>query len=78
MSLEIRNGRINREDAINIITELGEEKPVKDINALCQYLDIKEVEFMQIANKHRNQDIWIKKNDVWMIRDFLLSNWDWN
>lgn len=78
LSLEIRNGRINREDAINIITELGEEKPVKDINALCQYLDIKEVEFMQIANKHRNQDIWIKKNDVWMIRDFLLSNWDWN
>jgi N-acetyl sugar amidotransferase len=77
LSLEIRAGRIKRDEAISIIRERGEERPVKDINGLCQFLEISESDFMQIAEKHRNHDIWVKENGAWKIRDFLVDDWGW-
>jgi N-acetyl sugar amidotransferase len=77
LSLEIRNGRLTRPEAINIIKEKGDRKPVEDIQKFCRFLDISCEHFDEICEKFRNTNIWKKKNDKWVIEDFLISDWVW-
>lgn len=77
LSLEIRNGRITREDAIREVTSRGEERPTQDINKLCHFLEITEDRFYDIAEKFRNTTIWAQENRTWKIKDFLTPSWKW-
>ena len=78
LSLEIRNGRMSRETAIDIIAEVGEEKPHKEIDEFCSYVDITERQFYEFAEKFRDRSFWKKKkNGNWEIENFLLDNWNW-
>ncbi len=78
LSLEIRNGRIKRSDAINTIKNLGEEKPIKDIQKLCSFLEISEKDFYGVAETFRNLDIWKKVDNAWRIEGFLIDDWSWD
>ena len=78
LSIEIRNKRISRQEAIDIISKNGDETPHEDIGKFCEYVGIKKKEFFQIAEKFRNINIWKKNSDgVWYLPNFLISNWDW-
>lgn len=77
LSLEIRNGRMTRNEAVSIIKKLGDETPYQDIAKFCQFVGITRDHFFELIEKFRNQDIWIKRNGSWMIDDFLISDWDW-
>ena len=77
LSLEIRNGRISRSEAIEKIKDLGEQIPEKDIKKLCNFLDISKKTFISICEKFRNHDIWFKDNKTWKIRNFLIPDWNW-
>lgn len=77
LSLEIRAGRMTREEAINIIKHRGDETPHEDIMKFCEYVGISENRFFDIAEKYRNVDIWKKENNVWKIADFLIPEWRW-
>jgi N-acetyl sugar amidotransferase len=77
LSLEIRNGRIDRDSAINIIKNRKDETPLEDINKFCQFAKIEVSEFFSIIEKFRNQKIWKKNGDKWTIPEFLISNWEW-
>jgi len=77
LSLEIRNNRISRKDAIQILTEKGDQTPIEDNNAFCKYVDISESHFFEICEKFRNKDIWFYENNKWKIRDFIISDWKW-
>jgi len=78
LSLEIRNRRMTRDQAISKIRETGGEFPLIEISLFCKYVNITESEFFKIANSFRNKDIWKKNNrGIWYIKDFLIPDWNW-
>ncbi|HZS84269.1 MAG TPA: N-acetyl sugar amidotransferase [Stellaceae bacterium] len=77
LSLEIRNDRMTRERAIDIIRERGEETPQADIAALCRFLDMPKDEFFALAERFRNPRIWERSGGRWIMPEFLIPDWDW-
>jgi N-acetyl sugar amidotransferase len=79
LSIEIRNNRITRKHAIEIITDQGKEDPESEINQFCKYLNISKSNFYTIANNFRNKEIWSKNiNDIWQINSFIIKDWKWD
>jgi len=77
LSLEIRNGRISRDDALQILRNKGNQQPLNDIKALCKFLNMSLDEFFNIAETFRNHDIWYKDGNTWKIKNFILPDWNW-
>lgn len=77
LSLEIRSGRLTREEAIDIITKTGDEYPKEAIDKFCAWADISESTFLEKAEKFRNHDIWEQNNGTWQLKDFLIKDWNW-
>jgi N-acetyl sugar amidotransferase len=78
LSLEIRNGRMSRADALEILRRSGDQTPHHDIARLCAFTGIDEARFYSIAENFRNHAIWKRDRDgVWLIPDFLLPDWRW-
>jgi hypothetical protein len=78
LSLEIRNQRMTRNEAIAVIAERGDEVPHEDIARLCQFLRIPETHFWDIAEKFRNPEVWVSDAGRWVIRDFIVPGWSWS
>ena len=49
----------------------------EDIKKLCAFLRISEEHFHEIEERFRNRDIWSFENGRWVIRDFIISDWEW-
>ena len=79
LSIEIRNKRIKRSEAIKIIKKKGLNIPKNDIKTFCDYLGISQKNFYQICEKFRNKNIWKfdAKNKKWFIPNFLVPNFKW-
>jgi len=78
LSLEIRNGRISRGQAIEMVAARGEETPFQEIARFCDYVDITQDRFFEIAERFRNPDIWKKGRDgVWRLEGFPIDTWRW-
>lgn len=77
LSLEIRNNRLSRADAIEIIRTRGDDTPYREIATLCEFLEISEDNFFEMASKFRNPSIWRQIDGVWQIPDFLIADWNW-
>ena len=78
LSLEIRNGRMTRAEAVEKIRQRGDETPSSDITTLCSFLEISEEEFYRIAETFRNRDVWTLEGGVWKIPGFLIPEWKWS
>ena len=78
LAVEIRNGRVTRARAIEILHKLGDQTPHKDIASFCRYVGIDERRFHAIANSFRNTEIWTETCGVWQIDDFLIPDWTWS
>jgi N-acetyl sugar amidotransferase len=78
LSLEIRNKRITRTKAIDIIKSVGLDPPEDDIKKFCKYCGISIKEFFRIAEKFRNRKIWKKnKKNKFFVENFIIDNWKW-
>lgn len=77
LAIEIRNGRLTREEAIRIIAERGDQTPHDDIQRFCKYLGITADEFRRVEDRFRNPAIWTRENGCWVIKDFLIKEWKW-
>ncbi len=78
LSIEIRNGRLDRIDALKIISHNGCQKPIQDIEKFCNFSDIDITEFHIEAEKFRNLGIWEQdSNGKWHIPNFLIKEWEW-
>jgi hypothetical protein len=77
LSLEIRNGRLLREEALAILRKKGDETPREDIRKFCAWLGISEAHFYDIAERFRNPAVWVKRDNRWVIDDFLIPDWSW-
>lgn len=75
LSIDIRNGRITREQAVESVREMGDQTPHEDIAKLCEFLQITPERFHEIADTFRNKDIWTRKDGVWGMNEFILPDW---
>jgi N-acetyl sugar amidotransferase len=78
LSLEIRNGRLTREQAIDRVRELGDQTPHEDIRTFCAYAGISEERFFAIAETFRDTEIWSRRDGVWQIEGFLVDDYAWS
>lgn len=78
LSLEIRNGRITREQAVEHIRRRGDETPWKDLRLFSEFTGRSEEQLVATAQTFRNTDVWRRCPDgVWEIPGFLIPDWDW-
>lgn len=77
LSLEIRAGRLTRDQAVRILRERGTETPHEDITRLCLFLGITTDRFWEITEAFRNPRIWFRENGIWKLREFLIPDWCW-
>ncbi len=77
LSIEIRNGRLTRDAAIDILRGLGDETPHEDIDKFCRFIGMSNPEFFDTCENFRNRDLWVKDHGTWKIKDFLIQDWKW-
>lgn len=78
LSLEIRCGRLNREQAVAIIRERGDQTPYEDIAKFCRFVGIEQDRFWKICETFRNRAIWTRgESGTWHLPDFLIQDWNW-
>lgn len=77
LSVEIRNGRIQRDEAIAILRERGDETPWADIAKYCAYLRITEADYFATLERFRNRDLWSRRDGRWVIDGFLIPDFPW-
>lgn len=77
LSIEIRNGRMKRDEAIAIVREAGDQTPMEEIDAFCAYVGITKARFFEIADRFRSPKVWSRRENVWCIEDFLIKDWAW-
>ena len=77
LSIEIRNGRMTRDQAIDVVRDTGDQTPYADIRKFCEFANIAESHFFELIEKFRNSDIWTNDHGVWCINDFLINDWNW-
>ena len=78
LSLEIRNGRLTREAAIDAVRRAGDQTPRGDIAKFCAFAGVPEERFFAMAERFRNKEVWKQRNGAWVIPDFLISDWRWS
>ena len=77
LSLEIRNGRMRREEAVNVVRATGDQTPYEDIDRFCAFAGIARQAFFDMCEPFRNPDVWTHKGGVWTIDGFLIPDWTW-
>jgi hypothetical protein len=77
LSLEIRNGRMTREQALRVIRDTGDQTPHRDIEKFCAFAGITKQRFLDICEKFRNPKVWSQRDGTWHIPGFLISDWSW-
>ena len=69
LSLEIRSGKISREDAIQDLIINKEKLPIKEINLFAKYINLNTDKVLNHFDKLRNKNIWTNKNNRWFINN---------
>ena len=67
LSLEIRNRRMSRADALKILKKDIYKTPYADIKKFCKLVNITEKKFFKIFEKFRNKKIWKKNKNKWTL-----------
>jgi N-acetyl sugar amidotransferase len=78
LSVEIRYGRLSRQEALSRLAETGFRPPHEDIARFCHYLGVSEEWFWEKIEDFRSAALWQKDNrGTWFMADFLLPNMHW-
>tara|TARA_Y100001958_G_C21247329_1_gene578503 strand:+ start:4687 stop:5781 length:1095 start_codon:yes stop_codon:yes gene_type:complete len=72
LSIEIRNNRMSRLRAVDLLKKENYKPPLKAINKFCKYYGFSKKEFFRICEKFRNKRIWEKKNKVFRLKKFIF------
>lgn len=78
LSLEIRNDRMSREEALALVRARGDETPHADIEAFCAFVGITKEHFFEVAGRHRNPEVWTTRGGKWVIEGFPVPEWEWD
>jgi N-acetyl sugar amidotransferase len=77
LSIEIRNGRLTRPEAIEWLRRRGDETPHADIDRFCDFAGMTRAEFFALIEQFRNPEVWTRRDGRWVIDGFLLPDWSW-
>jgi hypothetical protein len=66
---EVRNGKITREEGINLVKKFDQEFPNKYFQEFLKYIDTTENEFWDTINKFRSPHLWENLNDKWVLKN---------
>lgn len=61
----IQNGHMNKLEGLKFIKKYDGEYPQRNLEIVLDYLSLKENDFNEIIDKHRNLEIWRPKNNNW-------------
>jgi N-acetyl sugar amidotransferase len=78
LSLEIRNGRLTRAQAVEILRARGDETPWEDIDAFCAFVGITRAHFFEVIETFRNPEVWTRRDGRWVIDGFLIPDREWS
>lgn len=70
---EIRDGKITREEGIQLVKKYDGEFPKKYFDVLLDYCDISEEEFNEFIDNWRSDHLWKNENGVWKLRKTIFS-----
>jgi N-acetyl sugar amidotransferase len=70
---EIRNGKITREEGVNLVRKYDEEFPKKYFKDFLDYIGIAEDLFYETVDKFRSPHLWAKKKGKW---ELIHKVWD--
>lgn len=65
---EIRNGKITRDEGVNLVKLFDQEFPYKYFRDFLEYIDISEAEFFDTVDRFRSPHLWHKFNGKWELR----------
>lgn len=77
LSLEIRNGRMSRDEALGIAARLGDQRPDEDIARALAFMDLSPKVFAELEEKFRDRNIWQQRDGHWVVPDFPVADWHW-
>ena len=69
---EIRNGKITREEGINLVKKFDQEFPTKYFKEFLEYIDISEDDFYKTINKFRSSHLWEKNGKEYSLK-YIVS-----
>lgn len=64
----IQNKQLTRKEGVELARKYDHEFPAKYFHNMLEYLQIAEKDFYEIIDKHRNPEIWEKKDAQWKLR----------
>lgn len=70
-SMEIRHGRMTREEGLNAVARYDSNEP-STLEMYCDFLGLKVSEFYDIVAPMRDPAIWEKKNGEWVAHDSVM------
>jgi len=73
-SQEIRNNKIDREEAIALVKRYDAEVPRKYLTEMLEYMNLTEKRFWEIIDSARSPHLWDKNADGWFLRHPIWKN----
>ena len=70
---EIRNGKINREEGVQLVKKFDSEFPTNYFKDFLEYINLTEREFFDTIEKFRSSHLWKKEKDQWELKNKI---WD--
>lgn len=65
---EIRNGKITREEGVNLVRKFDQEFPAKYFHEFLEYISMTEAEFWKTIDRFRSPHLWEKVDSVWVLK----------
>jgi N-acetyl sugar amidotransferase len=65
---EIRNGKITRDEGVQLVRKFDQEFPSKYFREFLDYIDTTEQEFHEITDRFRSPHLWEKVDSRWILR----------
>lgn len=74
-SMEIRHGRITREEGLKLIKKYDAKEPTT-LEFYCDFLGITRDDFYAIMNTMRDKSIWEERDGEWVVKDTVWAGHD--
>jgi len=65
---EIRHRHITREEGVALVNRFDGEFPQKYFKEFLEYIDVSEEKFWQTVDEFRDDSLWKKERDSWVLR----------
>ncbi|MCP3941152.1 MAG: N-acetyl sugar amidotransferase [Desulfobacteraceae bacterium] len=72
-SMEIRHGRMSREQGVPLVEQYDHVEP-ETLETYLDFLDLTKEAFYQMVEPMRDQLIWEKKNNQWQVKDSIIHH----